>query len=115
MRVSGNAAPNAVEVWSYPANPRMAEVRIRENVKAVVETDTQTQAEITMYEYDEYTFHVPDREGLQDDIESHLDEWIATGRTLEVNESASIVVDQRCHINAYEQALSEIETALGVT
>ena len=68
-----------------------------------------------MFEYDEYTFVLPDREGLREDIEANMADWLATGRTLEVNENASIVADQRRDINAYEKALSEIEEALGVS
>ena len=124
MRVRGNVAPAPLTVELYPARAGYVEVRLRENIKTVVETDTQTQAEITMYEYDEYTFHVPNRDGLRNDIESNLADWIATGRTVEVNESASIVQEMQSELkqveslsaqNAeYEAALSEIETTLGV-
>jgi len=48
-----------------------------------------------MFEYDEYTFHLKDREGLKEDIENNLSDWLITGRTLEVNEGASIVQDMR--------------------
>ena len=54
-------------------------------------------------------------EGLREHIEANMADWLATGRTLEVNQNASIVADQRRDINAYEQALSEIEAALGVS
>ena len=68
-----------------------------------------------MFEYDEYTFVLPDLEGLREHIEANMADWLATGRTLEVHQNASIVADQRRDINAYEQALSEIEAALGVS
>lgn len=71
------------------------EVRLRENINEVTETDPQTETTITMFEYDEYTFLLKDREGLQADIESNLNDWLITGRTLEVNESASIVQDMK--------------------
>ena len=71
------------------------EVRLRENINEVTETDTQTETTITMFEYDEYTFLLKDREGLQADIEGNLNDWLITGRTLEVNESASIVQDMK--------------------
>lgn len=48
-----------------------------------------------MFEYDEYTFLLKDREGLREDIEGNLSDWLITGRTLEVNESASIVQDMK--------------------
>lgn len=98
MRVRGNVAPTPMLVEPYPARAGYAEIRLRENVKAVTETDTQTQDAITMFEYDEYTFQVPDREGLRMDIESHLADWIATGRTVEVNESASIMQDVKAEL-----------------
>lgn len=71
------------------------EVRLRENINEVTETDPQTETTITMFEYDEYTFLLKDREGLQEDIENNLNDWLITGRTLEVNESASIVQDMK--------------------
>lgn len=71
------------------------EVRLRENINEVTETDPQTETTIIMFEYDEYTFLLKDREGLQADIESNLNDWLITGRTLEVNESASIVQDMK--------------------
>lgn len=71
------------------------EVRLRENINEVTEIDPQTETTITMFEYDEYTFLLKDREGLQADIESNLNDWLITGRTLEVNESASIVQDMK--------------------
>lgn len=118
MRVKGNVAPAPISVEPYPAKEGYAEVRLHENVKAVTETDTQTQVEITMYEYDEYTFHVPNRDGLRDDVESNLADWIATGRTVEVNENASVVQEQLESLSAqnaeYEKALSEIEEALSL-
>lgn len=118
MRIRGNVSPAPILVEPYPAREGYAEVRLRENIKTVVETDTQTQVEITMYEYDEYTFHVPNRDGLRDDIESNLADWIATGRTVEVNQNASVVQEQLENLSAqnaeYEKALSEIEEALSL-
>ena len=48
-----------------------------------------------MFEYDEYTFVLPDREGLREDIEANMADWLATGRTLEINEGASILMDMK--------------------
>ena len=106
MRVQGNVYPEAVIVESYLPVPGMVEVRLRENV---------TQLSDTLYEYDEYTKIMSDRTGLKEDITANLSDWMTTLRTLEVNENASIVANQRRDINAYEQALSEIEQALGVS
>ena len=78
------------------------EVRLRENIKEVTETDPQTETTLTLFEYDEYTFLLKDREGLQEDIENNLSDWLITGRTLEVNESASIVQDMKAALEILE-------------
>lgn len=115
MRVKGNVSPNVLNIEPYAPKPGYMEVRMRDNINPIVEKDEMTGQEISMFEYDEYTFVLPDREDLREDIESNMEDWLATGRTLEVNENASIVADQRRDINAYEHALSEIEKALGVS
>lgn len=114
MRVRGNASPNVLNIEPYAHKAGHVEVRLRNNINSIVEKDEMTGQEISMFEYDEYTFVLPDREGLREDIEGNMADWLSTGRTLEVNENASIVADQRLDINAYEQAMTEIETALGV-
>lgn len=105
MRVQGNINPNPVSVMDYRPIPGTAEIRLRENVIQVGDN---------LYEYDEYTAHLPDRDGLEQDIRDNLEDWLITLKTLEVNQNASIVAAQRQDIKAYEQALSEIEAALGV-
>ena len=106
MRVQGNVYPESITVEAYLPTPGMVEIRLRENV---------TQLEDTLYAYDEYTTLMKDRPGLKEDITANLSDWLVTLRTLEINENASIVADQRRDIAAYEQALSEIEAALGVS
>lgn len=106
MRVKGNIWPNVLNIEPYAPKPGMAEIRLRENVVQIGDN---------LYEYDEYTAHLPDRDGLEQDIRENLADWLVTLRTLEINQNASIVADQRRDINAYEAALSEIETALGVS
>lgn len=105
MRIQGNVCPETITVENYLPIPGMADVRMRENV---------TQLEENLYEYDEYTALIKDRPDLKEDIAANLPDWLTTLRTLEVNENASIVAEQRRDISAYEQALSEIEAALGV-
>lgn len=95
MRVRGNISPATLTVESYLPMEGYVEVRLRENINEVTETDPQTETTITMFEYDEYTFLLKDREGLQEDIENNLNDWLITGRTLEVNESASIIQDMK--------------------
>ena len=115
MRVNGNISPNVLSIEAYAPKPGYMEVRLRDNINPIVEKDDMTGQEIYMFEYDEYTFVMPDRPGLREEIAENMDDWLATGRTLEVNPNASVVADQRRDINAYEQALSEIEKALGVS
>lgn len=102
MRVRGNISPVTLSVETYLPLEGYVEVRLRENIKEVTETDPQTETPLTMFEYDEYTFLLKDREGLQEDIESNLSDWLITGRTLEVNESASIVQDMKAALEILE-------------
>lgn len=106
MRVQGNINPNPASVTDYRPKPGTAEIRLRENVVQIGEN---------LYEYDEYTAHLPDRDGLERDIRDNLADWLVTLRTLEIDQNASIVVAQQRDIAAYESALSEIEAALGVS
>ena len=87
MRVQGNASPTTVTVESYWPMPGYVEVRVRENIKDITPTDNGDAA--PLYEYDEYVFHVKQRDGLQQEIENNLADWIQTGRMLEVNDRAS--------------------------
>lgn len=96
MRVQGNGFPAAVTVESYRAMPGYVEVRVRESVKNITPTDNGDAA--PLYEYDEYVFHVKQRDGLQQEIENNLADWIQTGRMLEVNDRASTVQDMKAEI-----------------
>lgn len=96
MRVQGNASPEVVTVESYWPQPGYVEVRLRENVRDITPTDIENPA--PLFEYDEYVFHIKERDGLQQEIESNLDEWMLTGRMLEVDERASMVQDMKNEI-----------------
>lgn len=102
MRVRGNISPVTLSVETYLPLEGYVTVRLRENIKEVTETDPQTETPLGIFEYDEYTFLLRDREGLQEDIESNLSDWLITGRTLEVNESASIVQDMKAALEILE-------------
>ncbi len=95
MRVKGNVSPNVLDIENYRPMPGYVEARLRENVNEVIVVDEMTEQEIKMFEYDEYTFVLREREGLREDIESNMTDWLITGRTLEVNEGASIVQDMK--------------------
>ena len=96
MRVQGNGFPAAVTVESYWPMPGYVEVRVCENVKDITPTDDEDTT--PLYEYDEYVFHIKQRDGLQQEIENNLADWIQTGRMLEVNENASVVQDMRTEL-----------------
>ena len=95
MRVKGNVSPNALDIENYIPKPGYVEVRLRENINEVSVTDELSESTITMYEYDEYVFVLRDREGLQEEIEANVSDWLTTGRTLEINEGASILMDMK--------------------
>lgn len=95
MRVKGNISPNVLDIESYRPIPGYVEARLRENINEVTVVDEITKQEIKMFEYDEYTFVIRGREGLKEDIEGNLSDWLITGRTLEVNEGASIIQDMK--------------------
>lgn len=95
MRVRGNVSPNVLDIEPFHPMKGYVEVRLRENIRSFTSVDEMSEQEITMFEYDEYTFHLRDKEGLRDEIEANMDDWLVTGRTLEINEGASIVQDMK--------------------
>lgn len=115
MRVKGNIPPAILSMEPYPAEEGWVEVRLRENLREVTETDTQTTISITMFEYDEYTFRLKGREGLKEEIESNLSDWLITGRALEVNERASAMCDVKQTNAEIKAALAEALTADEIT
>ena len=70
MRVNGNDSPVELILESYRPMPGYVELRLRENIKKVSMFDKTSEQEITMYEYDEYTFLLKDKEGLKEEIEA---------------------------------------------
>ena len=95
MRVRGNVSPNSLTIEPFAPMPGYVEVHLRENIKDITMVDEMTEREVTMFEYDEYTFHLADKEGLREEIEGNMGNWLITGRTLEINEGASIVQDMK--------------------
>lgn len=93
MRVRGDVSPNTISIEAYPQQDGYVEIRLRENIQEVTEQIDEKQ--IKSYDYDEYLLVVPNREGLQNDIETNFEEWILTGRTLEFNVNSSIAQDMR--------------------
>lgn len=95
MRVKGNILPNVLDVEPYVPMPGCVEVRLRENMKSVEVADEMSGKTLTMYEYDEYTFILKDHPNLKDEIQANMADWMTTGRTLEINEGASIFQDMK--------------------
>ena len=95
MRIRGNVSPEEVHIEPYYPIEGYVIVYVRENIDAVQMTDEVSKQPVTMYEYDEYTFILPERSGLESDIKANMTDWLTTGRTLEVNEGASIVQDMK--------------------
>lgn len=108
MRVKGNVSPNVLDIESYRPMPGYVEARLRENINEVTVVDEMTEQEIKMFEYDEYTFIVREREGLREDIEANMEDWLTTGRTLEINTRATLYINARSDaIDEYTQQLIE--------
>ena len=105
MRVRGNISPNTLDIENYHSKPGYVEVRLRENINVVSVIDEMTEQEVKMFEYDEYTIIIRDRDGLREDIESNMTDWLATGRSLEINEKSSILVSTR---RENEELLSDL-------
>lgn len=95
MRVRGNVSPESLSIEPFAPMPGYVEVRLRENIKDITAVDEMTDQEVPMFEYDEYTFHLANKEGLREEIEGNMSDWLITGRTLEINEGASIVQDMK--------------------
>ena len=101
MRVQGNGSPDLISIESYHPRLGYVEVRLRENIN-----DISTE-ETNRFEYDEYTFLLKEKEGLREEIASNMDAWLATGRVLEVNQSASILAEYRDFDRALQNVIEE--------
>ena len=106
MRVKGNVSPNVLDIEAYAPTLGCAEVRLRENINEIFVTDEMSETPITMYEYDEYTFVLREKETLQTEIEANMDDWLITGRTLEVDPMATLYVTAR--VTAIDEYTEEL-------
>lgn len=92
MRVRGNVIPQQLLIEPLPGNRNYVNIRIVNNVsEVVVDGDTP----VTLYEYDEYQIALKYYDGIQADIESNIEDWMITARTLEFNENASVYRDMK--------------------
>lgn len=106
MRVRGSKSPNAFSIDTYGGDPNKVEVRLYENIKHYEEKREGTEETIKGYEYDEYLFILDNVENLSETIQNNLDEWLSTGRTLEVDTRASLYVTAKATaIDEYTEEL----------
>ncbi|MCM1223823.1 MAG: hypothetical protein NC548_56165 [Lachnospiraceae bacterium] len=106
MRVKGSINPDVVDVTAYEPIPGKAEVKIRENITSFTETDPVTEEEVTGFVYDEYTFILDNAIGLRKTILDNLEDWLITGRTLEVAPNATL------YLTAKDDAVDEYTAEL---
>lgn len=102
MRIQGNTSPAPVLVEAYPPKVGMMRLWLRENIQ---------QLEDGLYEYDEYTTILPEKAGLEAEVNANRSDWLQTLRNLEVDDRASVVVDMKEGLedyNALIMALSEV-------
>lgn len=92
MRVRGNISPNVLNIESYEPIEGKIEVRLRENIVPFEEIHPMSSVSVTGFEYDEYTFILDDSKGLEKKIRANLEDWLTTGRTLEVDPKATLYV-----------------------
>lgn len=108
MRVNGNISPDVLSIENYEPIPGKVEVRLRENINEVEKTDEMTGETITLYEYDEYSFILDNEKNLRKKIQNHIEDWLTTGRTLEVAPNATLYVSAKSDaIDEYTNELIE--------
>lgn len=100
MRIRGDISPDAFTINTHGADYDKVEVRVRENVRPYEDADSNG------YEYDEYLFVLKRKEGLEESVERNLDEWVETGRNLEIDSRASLFVTARADaVDEYTEEL----------
>lgn len=108
MRVNGNISPDVLSIENYEPIPGKVEVKLRENINEVEKTDEMTGETITLYEYDEYSFILDNEKNLRKKIQNHIEDWLTTGRTLEVAPNATLYVSAKSDaIDEYTNELIE--------
>lgn len=99
MRVKGNVSPKSFDIEVYGGDRSKVEVRVRENIKPSGEI-------INEFEYDEYLFIIDNESNLKNKIKNNLEDWLATGRNLEINPQATLYVQAK--INAIDEYTEEL-------
>ena len=123
MRVRSDFKPEAVSITDYTPDSTLVEVYVSENIKEVLvqgdnEEDGEANEDRVQWESDMYIFHPKRVDGLKEDIEAHLSDWIATGRSLEVDTKATEMCERDDEIadlmdTLADAAQSEYDTLMG--
>lgn len=106
MRVRGSNSPSAFSIEAYGGNPNKVEVRLRENIKPYEEKIEGTNETIQGYEYDEYLFVLDKTENLSETIQNNLEDWLTTGRTLEIDPRATLYITAK--VKAIDEYTEEL-------
>lgn len=106
MRVRGNVLPKVLNIEKYEPIEGKVEVRLCENIVTFEQIDPISNETVTGYEYDEYTFILDDTKGLEKQIKANLEDWLTTGRTLEVDPKATLYVTAKS--NAIDEYTEEL-------
>lgn len=109
MRVRGNVSPDVLNIVPYEPIVGKVEVKLRENIVPYEEADPDNGDIVgTGFEYDEYTFILDDVKGLRKTIEGNMEDWLTTGRTLEIDTRATLYINARNDaVDEYTQQLIE--------
>lgn len=108
MRVRGNLKPDVLSIDRYNPDTKKVEVRLRENILEFEEYDSMSKKTIIGYEYDEYVLVVDNELELEKKIEADFDNWLMTGRTVEINTQATLYINARNDaVDEYTQQLIE--------
>ncbi|MBS6062727.1 MAG: hypothetical protein KH972_02530 [Peptostreptococcaceae bacterium] len=106
MRVKGQNSPKKISIEKFGGEKGKVEVRIRENVVSY-DDEIEGEQKTKGFEYDEYVFILDDVDGLYVTIENDFENWVKTGRELEVNPRASLYLKAKTTaIDEYTEQLA---------
>lgn len=112
MRVRSDFKPEAVSITDYTPDNTLVEVYISENIKEVLihdddREDDEASEDRVQWDSDMYIFHLKRVNGLKENIEAHLSDWIATGRSLEISTDATEVRERDDEITDLYDTLAD--------
>ena len=108
MRVIGDNVPERIGIVKAPQREGYVEVKIRESVTPYSKEDEETGQVYKGYTYDEYTFTVPQKDGLEAEIDANFAMWTESGKTQELNPMATMYITARADaVDEYTEQLIE--------